>query len=269
MSKPFAVIGADFQLPSQGVPYDAATCALDGGDSVALQAWSVEDQRTLLGMAGADAYQTYSNLIKMSVVAPSTLKDQADKLLLSDVHAMLWMVRRMSLGPQYPLAMNCAACRKFTRIVTSLDEVAVKTPDDVEDGFKAEGLEFEYIDKKGETVKLVYHLATLGDEKAVRRVYNDMKRKDRIKNEDADKNLLRLSQQIDTVNDQPLIIEKKFALLTAMPLAEYDRFNQHMVDADTGIIPELYATCKCGYENMVMLEINADFFRSTESTPRR
>jgi len=249
----FVIKDTLFTLPSQGKAYSDLT--LVTGDSVRVRPFIASDQKTLAGSSG-DAHKIYYNILSKVIVEPKGL--DFDKLLLSDVNAILFAVRIMTYGPEYGVEHKCPSCGAQSDIRLNLQEVDVTYADGLDDF----SFTHQLIIPKGDTIS--YHLPTLGDEKiAGLAVAGIKKRRGFIENMDVERAFARIASLIDEVNGEKVVfIQKKIDYLNEMPANVYNELVDAISANDTGLSPTVELQCpSCQWIDDARLGINAEFFR--------
>src|ERR1700733_4732288 len=246
-----------FQLPSLGRGYEDVPFI--AGDSVKLRPIVTGHQRDL-AKAGSDPYRVYFTMLNTFVVEP---KMAWDELLMGDVNAIMFAVRLMTYGKDYPIEYTCEECGAKQKVDVYLTVVPKKTADDVDD-FQTEGLELML---NGCGSKITMHLGRLKDEKVVSGQMRTMEKADRVKQVDVDRALLSLAQLIDSIDgNTKMVLPEKFEFVLNLDGYDMNQVNDFIMASRIGLMPVPGIICKrCSWENEEVLQFNAAFFRA----PRR
>lgn len=241
-------------LPSKGLPYEKFEPALIDGEWVKVRRWKVGNQRDL--NISSDMYTAYKKLLETCVVDPATFP--FDKMLISDINAILYMIKIHSNGPKWKRRFMCDACGELQVGEVDLGEMETQDSDEIED-YKYTGIEVTLPDSKA---KLVMHLPCLRDEKKVNAQIRNMRNSNRLGVESEDKKYVRMLQNVDSIDGKVMMEAEKFDWLMELSLHDEDAISNALSGKDSGLIPKVKCACaKCEYENELVLEITADFFR--------
>jgi hypothetical protein len=262
MSDVLRLKSLNFTFPSLGASYEDLN--LIDGNSVEFRPLVAGDQRHL-ATVGSDPYKIYQSLLSRVIQKPQPMN--VDKLLMSDINALLFAVRIKSFGPEYSIGFQCESCGSDQKQDMSLlEHLQVKYSDEVE-GWSAKDLKLD-LPMSGK--KLTLHLLTLGDEKQISSILTAWQRNGRSKNPDIDRIYLTLAQAIDTIDDlgtaegKPLFITDKYTIIDNLPIPDAEALSAFVNKDEIGILPTQKVDCSfCSYTNEVALSITPDFFRSS------
>jgi len=109
-----------FTLPSRGLPYNGAI-----PDQVTMRAMTTLDEKIRLSTNGLNSIVA---LINSCTIAPEEF--EASNLKMFDIQYLLYMLRAITYGSDYPVSVYCDHCDKYVDVTINLDELAVTELDD-------------------------------------------------------------------------------------------------------------------------------------------
>lgn len=255
-----------FTLPSQG-KYDMGA-SLVGNDSLHIRPLLKGDQKVISTPGNTPYMVLFSLLDRVITDRPAGL--DLNRMLLSDAVATLFAVRLMSFGSRYRVQYQCSNCNHFNEVSLDLREVEVKYAEDIPD-FAITGHEIELEDG----TRVQYHLPTLGDERSITAQVKNLTKKtpEYAANPGYLANLVRMTQLCDAVIEAGADEQSEQSFVRRMryfdeklSMADEKRIWNAIYERDVGLVPENEHACSaCGFENAVMLNIDSNFFRPTDS----
>jgi hypothetical protein len=244
-----------FELPSQGRSY-SPTLNLINGTSVNIRPWTAGDQR-YFAVNQNNLYEAYTTFVQRLVIAPKPL--ESDLLLMEDVNAIVFAVRIMSFGVDYPMPFICKYCREVSQGVAKLDKVNLWKAEEIEN-FSAVDMELKLKDHT-----LLLHRKTLADERMINSHMNTLRNRKMVQDEDLDRQFVTFAQQIDSIDGKQEAFQVKFEFLNNLSQGEYNKIGDFLNKQILGLESSVLMTCeKCKEDQEARLVITPEFFRPSE-----
>jgi hypothetical protein len=256
MSKVFLYQEGNGVLPSLGLPYGDAVPA----GRVTVDPFLIGEQIAVEKIMGSkDAYLFFRTVLGRLLKSPADL--DLDSLLLSDVYSLLYGIKQLSFGSDLPLSYKCP-CGVERSPVIKINELLVRNADEVEKEFGQYKSRDLYVKTQNHDIK--YHLPTLADERKVQDYIRSLKKSGRSQSPDGETDYIRTAILIDELDgNTELGTPQKYAALTKFTLADGMTFDKHMVEHDTGFVPDQMSdSCtNCGHVVTINPQITPEFFR--------
>ena len=249
---------------SSEIPIPSKGCFYEGGESVFyLRPMEVAEERIMSTARLVRSGEALNRLLSSCITEP---KMNINDLLIADKSHLIIKLRQLSYGDEYNFEVKCPACgRKYNDYVKLSELPTTFLPD----GTVPEDLQV-FLERCGKTV--AFRLLTGHDEIKIKQ-----KQTNRVKYGSArdmlDESYIdRLMLSIVSVDGEHLSEKDLHEFVEHLPVIDSEKLRDKIEEYSAGIDIEIDSPCPyqdCENENVMMMPIDANFFRANRKSKRK
>lgn len=243
-------------LPSRGVLYDGKVP--DG--TVTVEPWSTKEERIL----ASPSVPFSSALDKLIQKCTDIEMSPSDLLLVDRWFLFIWM-RCISYGGDYSFQYKCDSCGEQQTHFMNLEKDLDVVYSDDEEMLAAAGLTelrepFELTFPVNEHT-IGWRMLRGADETRVDKYVKQLRRRKSFVDTDDSGYLYRAALRIETIDGNKTDVVSALKFIEDLRGRDSLAFREAIDSVSVGIRPDLFITCKCGWENEITIPLDKTFFR--------